>query len=81
MADQDGVMQVERVEECCQIVGVVVHVVALPGLAGPPMAASVMGNGAIALGGHIEHLVVPEASALRGQPWLKTMGWPVPQSL
>ena len=40
------------------------------------MAAPVMGNGAIAMGGHVE-----QASALRGQPWLKTTGWPVPQSL
>src|SRR5213592_4219831 len=59
MADQDGVVQIERLHERRQIVGVVVHVVTLPGLAGPPMAAPVMGNGAIAMGGHVEQLVVP----------------------
>ena len=59
MADQHGVMQIERFDERRQIVGVGVHVVAVPGLAGSAMAATVMGNGAIAMGGHEEQLVVP----------------------
>jgi hypothetical protein len=32
-ADQDGVFQVERVDERCEVVGVGVHIVAAPGLA------------------------------------------------
>jgi len=54
MADQDGIVQIECLEQRCQIIGVVVHVVALPGLAGAAMAAPVMGDGAIAVGGHEE---------------------------
>src|SRR5260370_22466143 len=42
-----------------RLVGVVIHIVALPGLAGAAMAAPVMGDGTGALGGHEEQLVVP----------------------
>ena len=80
MADQHRVVQIERVEERRQIVGVVVQVVAVPGLAGSATAATVMGDGAIALGGQEERLVVP-GIGISGQPWLKTTGCPVPQSL
>ena len=59
VADQHGIMQIERLDERCQVVGVVVHVVAVPGLAGAPTAAPVMGDGAIAMGGHDDQLVVP----------------------
>jgi len=59
MAHQHRVVQIERLEERRQVVGVGVHVVALPGLAGAAMAAPIMGDGAIAVGGHVEHLVVP----------------------
>jgi hypothetical protein len=52
-------MQIERFEQRRQIISVVVHVVALPGLAGSSSAAPVMGDGAIAMGGQEEQLVVP----------------------
>ena len=59
MADQYRVVQIERVEQRRQVVGVAVHVIAVPGLAGAAMAAPIMRNDAIALGGHEERLVVP----------------------
>src|SRR3989440_9424943 len=59
MADQHRLVQIERVEERRQIVSVGVHVVTVPGLAGSPMAATVMGDRAIAMGGHEDQLVVP----------------------
>src|SRR5713226_9652212 len=59
MADQHRVVQIKCVEERRQVVGVVIHVVAVPGLAGSSTAATVMGDGAIALGGHEDQLVVP----------------------
>ncbi len=59
MADQHRVFQIERVDERREIVGVVVHVVAVPGLARSSTAATVMGDGAIAMGGHEDQLVVP----------------------
>jgi len=58
-------VQIERVEERRQIVGVVVQVVAVPGLAGSATAATVMGDGAIAPGGQEERLVVPGVGSER----------------
>src|SRR3989440_4798447 len=59
MADQHRLVQIERVEERRQIVSVGVHVVTVPGLAGSAMAATVVGDRAIAMGGHEDQLVVP----------------------
>src|SRR3989442_1996705 len=59
MADQHRLVQIQRVEERRRVVGLVVRVVAVAGLAGSATAATVMGDGAIAIGGHEERLVVP----------------------
>src|SRR5437773_3407744 len=42
-----------------QVVGIVIHVMAVAGLAGPAVAAPVMGDDAIALFEEEEHLCVP----------------------
>jgi hypothetical protein len=55
-ADQDGVLQVQLVDERCKIIGVGVHFVAVPGLIGPAVAATVMGDAAITVGRQEEHL-------------------------
>jgi hypothetical protein len=65
MADQDRVMQIQRLNEGGQIVGVGVEVVAVPGLTGTPAAAAVVGDGAIALGGDEEQLFVPHVGGQR----------------
>src|SRR3546814_13805588 len=41
------------------VVGVGIHLVAVPGLAGAAVAAAIMANGAIALGGEEHHLRLP----------------------
>src|SRR6266849_9632108 len=59
MTDQHRLVQIKCVDERRQVVSVVVHVVAVPGLAGSAMSATVMGDGAIAPGSQEERLVVP----------------------
>ena len=49
MTDVDRVLEIERLDEFRQIVGVRVHVVALPGLAGAPVPASIMRDAAVAV--------------------------------
>src|SRR5690606_13420604 len=50
-ADHGDIAQVERGDHRRQVVGVVVHVVAVPGLAGAAMATAVVGDHAIAVPG------------------------------
>ncbi len=64
-ADQGDVLQVQRFDHCRQVVGVVVHVVAVPRLARAAMAAAVVGDHAIALGGQEQHLRFPAVRAQR----------------
>ncbi len=63
VADVDGVLEIERLDEFRQIVGVGVHVVAPPGLAGAAVAAAIMRDAAVAARGQEEHLVVPGVRA------------------
>src|SRR3954468_22570255 len=46
MADQAGVLKIERLDQRREIVGVGVKVVAIPGLAGPAVAAAIVGDAA-----------------------------------
>src|SRR5690606_16386805 len=48
-----------------QVVGIVVHVVAVPGLAGAAVAAAVVGDHAIAVGGEEQHLRFPAVRVQR----------------
>src|SRR5580693_6128944 len=59
MADMDGVLQVEMLRKSGQVVGVVVHIVALGGLSGAAMATAVMGDHAIAMVQEEQQLRVP----------------------
>jgi hypothetical protein len=61
----DRVRQVERLDERREVVGVGVHVVAVPGLARSPVAAAVMGDAAVSVGAYEEHLVLPGVRAQR----------------
>ena len=61
----DRVLQVERFDERREVVGVGVHVVAVPGLARSAMAAAVMGDAAVSAGGQKEHLVFQGVRAQR----------------
>ena len=55
----DGVLEIQRFEESREIVRVRVHLIAVPGLAGPPVATPVVRNDAIAALPEEEHLPVP----------------------
>ena len=55
-----GVLQVEMLEQRRQIVGVGIHVVTVPRLAGAAMAPAVMRDDAISVMAEEEHLGVPE---------------------
>src|SRR6266480_2505786 len=59
MADMDGVFQVEIRRKSRQVVGVMVHIVALGGLGGATMAAAVMCDHAIAMMQEEQQLRVP----------------------
>ena len=65
VADVDRVLQVERFDQRREVVGVGVHVVAVPGLARPAMAAAVMRDAAVAARGQKHHLVFPGVGAQR----------------
>src|SRR5262249_23326726 len=58
MPDVDGVLEIEVIDQFGEIVGVMVHVVAVPRLTGTAMAAEVMTDAAIAVAGEEEHLVL-----------------------
>ncbi len=59
MADHDQVLQVQIFDQFGQIVGILVHIVAIPGLGGTAVAAAVMGDHAISLLAKKHHLGIP----------------------
>jgi hypothetical protein len=59
VTDQCRVLEVERFDQRGQIVGVGVHVVALPRLIRTPVATAVMRDHTIAAFGEEQHLRVP----------------------
>ena len=65
MADQSGAMEVKRFDELRQVVSVGVHVIAIPGLARPAMAATIMGDAAAVVGRQEHHLAFPGIGAER----------------
>ena len=74
MADVDGVFQVEMRRKSGQVVGVMVHIVALGGLSGAAMAPAVMGDHAIAMMQEEQQLRVPiigrQRPAMAEHNWL-----------
>ena len=59
MADVNGVLQVEMRRHRREIVGIMIHVMAVADLAGAPVAAAVMGDDAEAVIGEEDHLGIP----------------------
>jgi hypothetical protein len=57
MPDQHCVLQIERLHQFGKIVGVSVHVVAVPRLTGPTVPTAIMRDAAEALTGQEEHLI------------------------
>ena len=59
MADVDGVFEVEMLGQCRQIVGVMIHVVAITGLRGATMSAPIVSDNSITVLEEEQHLRVP----------------------
>src|SRR5271154_3460421 len=59
MADMDGILQIEMRRQGCQVICIVIHVVAIARLAGSAVAASVMCDNAITVTQEEKHLRVP----------------------
>src|ERR1700675_3013601 len=59
MSDHDRVFEIEGIEQLRQIVGVGVHLIAVPGLAGAAVASAVVRDDAIAALAEEQHLAVP----------------------
>src|SRR3546814_15470053 len=55
MADEARVFDVQMPDQPRQVVGVGIHLLAVPGLAGTAVAAATMANGPLALGGAKHH--------------------------
>jgi hypothetical protein len=62
MTHMDGVRQIQIRCQRCEVVGIVVHVMAVAGLARPSVAAPVMGDDPIAVLEKEQHLGVPVVS-------------------
>ena len=64
-ADEGDLAQIEFFDQRGEVVGVGVHVVAVPGLSGPSVAAAVVGDAAVAVGGQEQHLRLPAVGIQR----------------
>ena len=65
VTDEYDVLQVEVFQELVKVIGVGVHVVSGPGLAGPAVATAVVGDAAVAVVAQEEHLVFPVIAVQR----------------
>ena len=59
VADMNGILQIEMGRHGRQIVRVVIHVMAIGGLAGAAVAATIVGDHAIAVIKKEQHLRIP----------------------
>ena len=59
VADMDGILEIEMRRHRGEVIGVVIHVVAVGDLAGATVAASVMSDDAIAVIEEEQHLCIP----------------------
>ena len=63
MPDVNRVAKVERLDKLVKVIGVRIHVVAVPGLAGTPVAAAIVGDATVSASGQEDHLVLPRVRA------------------
>ena len=59
MTDVDGILQIEMGSHRSEIIGIVIHVVAVAGLGRSAVAAPVMGDHAITVIKEEQHLCIP----------------------
>src|SRR5262249_51364450 len=65
MANMDHLLEFEVLHKLRQIIGIGVHIIAVPGLAGATMTSSVMCDAAISARGQEEHLILEGIGAER----------------
>src|SRR5208283_3059735 len=65
MTDHGCIFEIEMVHQLGKILGVLIHVVALPGLARASMAAAIVGDNPIASLSEKQHLGIPGVGAQR----------------
>src|ERR1700692_4858581 len=65
MAHMDGIFQVEMRRKSRQVIGIMVHIVAVGGLSRTAMPAAIMGYNPIAMMQEEQHLVIPVVRAER----------------
>ena len=63
VADVDRVAEVERCDQLGEVIGIGVHVVAVPGLAGAPVASAIVGDTSVSAHRQKDHLVFPRIRA------------------
>jgi hypothetical protein len=71
--DEYRIAQVEPVDQRRQVVGVRVHLVAVPRLGRPTMTTAVVGDAAVVWEAK-NGICASQLSAFNGQPWLSTIG-------
>ena len=81
VADEGEVAEVERVDQAGEVVGVGVHLVAVPGLAGAAVAAPVVGDRAVAVLGEEQRGGLPGVGVQRPAVAEDDRRAVVPQSL
>src|SRR5260221_2404461 len=74
MADHDHILQVQVIDDCGQVIGVLVHIVAVPRLIGTPVTPAIMGDHSVTLLTKIKHLRFPgiarQRPSMREDDWL-----------
>ena len=59
VAYDHDVLEIEMFEEDEEVIGIGVHVVTIPRLAGTAVAATIVGNAAVSMVAEEEHLILP----------------------
>src|SRR6202043_4123082 len=65
MANMDGIFQIEMRCKSRQVIGIMVHIVAVGGLSGAAVPTAIMGDHPIAVMQEKQHLVIPVVRAER----------------
>jgi hypothetical protein len=78
--DKHGILQIQRFHQFGEIIGIGIHVITMPGLAGSPVPPAISSDAAIAVARHEEHLSF-KSVRVQAIRMVKNNGLPFPQSL
>src|SRR5580700_2169022 len=65
MPNMDGLLEVEMIDELSEVVGIGIEIISVPRLAGPAVAAPVMGDAPVAVRHQEKHLIFKRVGAER----------------